>query len=350
MRTPLDAAVDWSLTQLIAPDPSPTGAGDGRIRILATDPARRAGLVGDGRTIVAADSDAKADVGVCVDDELGAAGEHAESLLARLVDGVRPGAPLLLAFANAVPGHGSGAAGSARSRSWRPRDVRAFLGGRGVALERLYGPGAASAVHAARRLSTSTTATTDNAPTVGAAPVATGFDPALDAEPSLVGAADVLLAWARTPTSAGERSAVFFSTIPTKTVAAATVTRRDDGAVLVVYDSFKGHWTIPGGLVDDDEDPAAAAVRETREESGIDVRTTALGAVFHALQPDRLILVFRARPVHAHARPAPIHDHEIAGAEWVSLAEALRRVPPAVHRHITESLDGPAAVHLQRRP
>lgn len=34
---------------------------------------------------------------------------------------------------------------------------------------------------------------------------------------------------------------------------------------------FRGSWAIPGGFVEDDETVQEAAVRETKEETGIDV-------------------------------------------------------------------------------
>jgi ADP-ribose pyrophosphatase YjhB (NUDIX family) len=42
-----------------------------------------------------------------------------------------------------------------------------------------------------------------------------------------------------------------------------------------------GLWCLPGGFVNDDEDPAAAAVRECMEEIGAVVDVTALIGVYH---------------------------------------------------------------------
>ena len=45
------------------------------------------------------------------------------------------------------------------------------------------------------------------------------------------------------------------------------------GQVLVVKASYKSYWTFPGGIVDADETPKEAAIRETFEEVGIRVDT-----------------------------------------------------------------------------
>ncbi|MBV7700676.1 NUDIX domain-containing protein [Streptomyces sp. TRM70350] len=38
--------------------------------------------------------------------------------------------------------------------------------------------------------------------------------------------------------------------------------------VVMVYDRFRGHWELPGGLLEPGESPRQAAVRELAEESG----------------------------------------------------------------------------------
>ena len=54
---------------------------------------------------------------------------------------------------------------------------------------------------------------------------------------------------------------------------------RDDGRLLLVrraHEPWDGHWDIPGGFCELRELPAAAAVREVREETGLEVETTGL--------------------------------------------------------------------------
>lgn len=69
----------------------------------------------------------------------------------------------------------------------------------------------------------------------------------------------------------------------------------EDGKVLLVQESHpqaRGLWSIPLGKVEPHETPEAAAVRETREESGLEVgsegpvsRLDIPGPEFHSIQP-----------------------------------------------------------------
>lgn len=66
-------------------------------------------------------------------------------------------------------------------------------------------------------------------------------------------------------------------------VASAIVVEVDGGIVLGrrAIEPGYGKWCLPGGFVNDDEDPAAAVVRECREEIGAAVEVTSLLGVYH---------------------------------------------------------------------
>ena len=54
-----------------------------------------------------------------------------------------------------------------------------------------------------------------------------------------------------------------------------------NGRILLQRRSDNGLWGMPGGLLELDETYAEAAVREIREETGLEVRLTAFLGVFH---------------------------------------------------------------------
>jgi ADP-ribose pyrophosphatase YjhB (NUDIX family) len=67
----------------------------------------------------------------------------------------------------------------------------------------------------------------------------------------------------------------------------------------------QGKWMFPAGFVDFDEEPAQAAVRECREETGLEVEITGLFDVIpgreHEYGAD-IIIVYCARPVGGELR------------------------------------------------
>jgi ADP-ribose pyrophosphatase YjhB (NUDIX family) len=66
-------------------------------------------------------------------------------------------------------------------------------------------------------------------------------------------------------------------------VAAAVVVEVDGGIVLGRRSIEPGYglWCLPGGFVNDDEDPASAATRECMEEINAEVELTGLLGVYH---------------------------------------------------------------------
>jgi len=106
---------------------------------------------------------------------------------------------------------------------------------------------------------------------------------------------------------------------PSFTVGAICHIERADGDVLLVRQAYRERWGVPGGLLQRREEPAVAAVREVFEEVGLRVELLGEPAVVVDAAPQRIDLVFRARPVvdaeSVEARPC---SPEIAAVQWFS--------------------------------
>ncbi|WP_227357351.1 NUDIX hydrolase [Haladaptatus salinisoli] len=66
------------------------------------------------------------------------------------------------------------------------------------------------------------------------------------------------------------------------TLVASTVARTTDGVLLVKEgkEDVQGTWNLPGGRVEEGEDPTETAVREIKEEVGVGVELVGLVGVY----------------------------------------------------------------------
>ncbi|CAN5707094.1 MAG: NUDIX hydrolase [Iamia sp.] len=103
----------------------------------------------------------------------------------------------------------------------------------------------------------------------------------------------LLLLFRRLPTTARRR--VVRTISPSFTVGAMCFIERDDGALLLVEHIYRRRWGVPGGLLERREDPSDAALREVREEVGLDVVLVGEPAVVVDAIPQRVDVVYRAR-------------------------------------------------------
>jgi len=134
--------------------------------------------------------------------------------------------------------------------------------------------------------------------------------------------------WGRVPTSIRRRVVRLFS--PSFTVGANCVII-DDGRLMLVRHSYREHWGLPGGLVGRGEEPSVAAVRETREEIGLDVEVVGRPVVVLRTELQQIDFVFDARRIGASS--ASPRSAEILEVGWFSLDEL-----PSLQREASEAL------------
>lgn len=126
--------------------------------------------------------------------------------------------------------------------------------------------------------------------------------------------------------------------VPDPAIAAAIVV--DGGKVLLVRRRVKEgslSWQFPAGGVEDGESAEAAAVRETREETGLVVKATkVLGDRVHP-NTGRTMIYVACSAVDGEA--SVVDDDELDAITWATLGELSGYVPYGLFRPVQDHLD-----------
>lgn len=126
------------------------------------------------------------------------------------------------------------------------------------------------------------------------------------------------------------------------TSAGGVVHRSDGGAVeiLLVRRRQPPLWALPKGTPDVGETLAETAVRETREETGLEVeieqpiRAITYFFVRGRIRFHKTVHFFLMRPVGGHTDD---HDHEFDEARWVPIDEALPLMTHETERAVVQT-------------
>lgn len=113
--------------------------------------------------------------------------------------------------------------------------------------------------------------------------------------------------------------------------------------------TYKRAWEVPGGHVEPGESPLAAAVREVREELGVEVAPGPLLAIDWAPREDegdKLLFLF-AGPTLASDTVFTFADGEIAEARYVALDDLDDYTVGRLARRIRSALRAGGPVYLE---
>lgn len=112
-------------------------------------------------------------------------------------------------------------------------------------------------------------------------------------------------------------------------------------AIVSVKPSLR--WQLPKGIVDPGESPEITAVREVREEAGVETNLLALietieywyRSVMHG-KPVRYHKFVQFYLLEYRSGDVADHDHEIAEARWVSFDQAIELLAFKSERGVVE--------------
>ncbi|QSF46977.1 NUDIX hydrolase [Paenibacillus tianjinensis] len=117
---------------------------------------------------------------------------------------------------------------------------------------------------------------------------------------------------------------------PKHTVVAAAVVLNEDHDILLLNGPKRG-WEIPGGRVEEGESITSAVIRETKEETGIDIEIIRFCGVFQNVKESVISNLFLAKPTGGAFRTSSESyelgyfylDEALIKVKWDSIREQI---------------------------
>jgi 8-oxo-dGTP pyrophosphatase MutT (NUDIX family) len=128
------------------------------------------------------------------------------------------------------------------------------------------------------------------------------------------------------------------STLPEAASIVAAIVTSPLGVLVARRNDGKPPWTFIAGEIEPGEDPADAAVREVKEETGLRIRTT--GVIGRRVHPHtgREMIYLAARPTHG-TKAFVGDEQELAEVRWVDLGQADELMGGAMFDQVHDYLE-----------
>ena len=141
-------------------------------------------------------------------------------------------------------------------------------------------------------------------------------------------------------------------TVPRIQASAGALLRDRKGQLLILKPTYKGGWTVPGGVIEIGESPWQACRRETKEECGLDVTAGRLACVdFLHPKPGRpggMRFLFDCGVFdRTILETVVIQPYEIAESRVVPLATALPLLSGPVRRRVRAACEADQVRYLE---
>lgn len=135
----------------------------------------------------------------------------------------------------------------------------------------------------------------------------------------------------------------YYKSLPKKRMAAGPLLFNEDGEILILKPVYKNHWLIPGGVVEENESPREACLRETKEELNLDIKPKRLLCVEYRSDSDgrgeNLQFIFDGgilSPAQINNIKIPVK--EISEYRFMKVEEALPLLSESLRLRISKCL------------
>jgi 8-oxo-dGTP diphosphatase len=132
-------------------------------------------------------------------------------------------------------------------------------------------------------------------------------------------------------------------TLPKKQVGTAVLFFNEAGELLIVKPDYKDGWLVPGGSADENESPLQCAIRETKEEIGLDVPALELAGIYYAhakgLHSDHIKFLFHGGTLNnEQISSIVLQTDELEEMKFLSVEAALPLLSGSLQASVPMSL------------
>lgn len=153
--------------------------------------------------------------------------------------------------------------------------------------------------------------------------------------------------------------AEYIKNLPKKRMAAGVIFLNEKKKILILKPSYKDYWSIPGGVIEKDESPRNAALREVKEEIGLDSKSMQFVCLDYmspqnsgySTKDENIQFIFYGGVLTAEdIKGIKLDEEEISEYKFVSKEEAIKSVSDRLANRLKpcfEALGKGKAVYLE---
>ncbi len=123
-------------------------------------------------------------------------------------------------------------------------------------------------------------------------------------------------------------SSEYYNNLPKKRMGVGVLILNTKDEIFIVKPSYKDHWTTAGGVIDENESPRNACIREVKEEIGIDLKNVKFLCVDYSSNSDEKgeslqFIFFGGKLSESEIENIKLDEKEIAEYRFMKIDVAL---------------------------
>lgn len=136
----------------------------------------------------------------------------------------------------------------------------------------------------------------------------------------------------------------YYKNLPKKRMGVGALILNEKEEILIVKPSYKDHWSIVGGVIDNNESPKDACIREAKEEIGIDLKEAKFLCVDYISnvdeKGDNLQFIFFGGILNNNEiKNIKLEEKEITEYKFATITEALPLLSEKLKARLLECLN-----------